>query len=183
MRRRNFVMSVLAGGVTAVPALAAQDHDHPEAPTGPLANATVSFGEWHTSPPLDRFLVATPPPANVHQVIPFEAQIKAGGSVNFIISGFHVLAVYAPGTELEDINSSITIAIPGAPMGVPPVINDSANRVYRGVNPFDLAATKFGPPLDRTEAINFAEPGRYLVVCVFQPHFNERMHGYVNVIK
>jgi hypothetical protein len=179
MKRRNFVMSVLAGGV-AVPALAGQ-HEH-EGVSGPLANATVSFGEWHTSPALDRFLAASPPSANVHTVLPFESQIKAGGAVNFVISGFHILGVYGPGTELEDVNGSLTAAIPGAPMGFPPVVNDPLNRVYRGVNPFDLAAGKFGPPLDRTEAVNFAEPGRYLVVCLFAPHFADRMHGYVNVL-
>ena len=174
MERRKFVASVLAGGVAA-PVFAA-DHDHGEQEDGPLANATVTFGSWHTDPPLDRFLVAPPVTANVHKMIPFEAKIKAGGSVNFIISGFHVLAIYGPGTEFEDINGTITIPIPGAPPGFPPVVNDSTKRVYRGVNPFPL-------PQDRTEAVNFQNPGRYLVICAFIPHFQDRMHGYVNVLK
>ena|SRR5215212_9024931 len=185
MQRRNFVMSVLAGSV-AMPAVAGQqEHEHgsEQEVSGPLANATVTFGSWHTSPPLDRFLAATPPTGNVHTVLPFEAQIKAGGSVNFVISGFHILGVYGSGTELEDVNGTLTAAIPGAPPGFPVVVNDPLNRLYRGVNPFDLALGKFGPPLDRTEAVNFAEPGRYLVVCLFTPHFAERMHGYVNVLK
>jgi hypothetical protein len=29
--------------------------------------------------------------------------------------------------------------------------------------------------------VNFKDPGRYLVVCGVLPHFNEGMHGYVNV--
>jgi len=194
MKRRNFVAaaSVLAGGV-AVPMLAAdrdkdgdRDHDHEhdhEGPTGPLASATVSFGEWHTEPELDRFLVATPVTANVHVMSPFEATIKKGGSVNFIISGFHVLTVYAPATRLEDINGTLTKPIPGAPEGFPPVVDDPLHRVYRGVNPFDLPQGTFGPQLDRVEAVNFSDPGRYLVVCTFVPHFNDRMHGYVRVVR
>lgn len=192
MKRRNFVAaaSVLAGGV-AVPMLAAdrdkdRDHEHGHGHdelSGPLASVTASFGEWHSDPALDRFLIATPNTANVHVMSPHEVKIKAGGSVNFVISGFHVLTVYAPGTEIDDINGTLTALIPGAPPGFPPVVDDSLNRVYRGVNPFDLPAGKFGPPLDRVEAVNFSEPGRYLVICTFVPHFLDRMHGYVNVVK
>ena len=193
MKRRNFVASVLAGGVAAgsaaVPMLASDrddehghGHDH-EPLSGPLASVTVSFGEWHTDPALDRFLVATPVTANVHVMSPFEAKIKVGGSVNFVISGFHILTIYGPGTEFEDVNGTLTIPIPGAPAGFPAVVDDKLNRVYRGVNPFDLPAGKFGPPLDRTEGVNFSAPGRYLVMCAFVPHFLDRMHGYVQVVK
>src|SRR3954467_2482552 len=194
MKRRNFVMSVIAGSAVtaAVPAAAVlrgqsssnddkhEHHDggHDEGISGPLADATVSFGAWHTTPAQDRFLAATPPTANVHVVAPFEAKIKAGGTVNFIISGFHILGVYAPGTEFEEVNGTLTAAIPGAPPMFPTVVNDTLNRIYRGVNPFDLPLGKFGPVLDRSEVVHFAEPGRYLVVCLFSPHFAERMHGY-----
>jgi hypothetical protein len=176
MRRRNFVMSVLAGGV-AVPALAAQ-HDH-DAVSGPMASATVSFGEWNSSfsPPLDRF-VSTPNTSNIHTVLPFETQIKAGGAVNFVISGLHVLGIYGPGTEPEDINGSLTTPLPGAPPMFPQAVNDPVNRVYRGPSPWTLSPA---PLLDRVESVNFAEPGRYLVVCLFVPHF-PAMHGYVNVL-
>jgi hypothetical protein len=177
MKRRNFVMSALAGSV-AMPALAAQRER--EGVSGPMANATVSFGEWRTdfSPALDRF-VATPNTANMHMVLPFESQIKAGGGVNFIISGFHVLGVYGPGTEFEDVNGSLTTAIPGAPPMFPQAVNDPVNRVYRGLSPWTLSPA---PLLDRVEVVNFEAPGRYLVVCLFVPHFVERMHGYVNVL-
>ena len=175
MKRRNFVMSVLAGSVAAPAFAQNNEHEH-GAVVGPMANATVSFGQWHTEPPLDRFATPTPITGNVHKMVPFEAQIKAGGSVNFIISGFHVLTVYGNGTEFEDINASLLSPLPGAPMGFPPVVDDPLNRVYRGLNPFGMAQ-------DRIEAVNFAEPGRYLVVCTFLPHFLDRMHGYVTVVK
>ena len=175
MKRRQFVTSVLAGGLS-VPAFAAQNHDHGEQVDGPLANVNVSFGQWKTSPALDRLLAAPPNSANLHKLIPFEATVKAGGTVNFIISGFHLVAVYGPGSEFEDINGSLTVPLPGAPMGFPPAVDDPVNRIYRGLNPF-------GAPPDRVEAVNFGVPGRYVAVCAFLPHFTDRMFGYIRVLK
>jgi len=176
MKRRQFVTSVLAGGL-AVPAISAQNqnHDHGEQVDGPLANVNVSFGQWKTSPALDRLLTTPPNSANLHKLIPFEAKVKAGGTVNFIISGFHLVAVYGPGTEFEDINGSLTVALPGAPASFPPAVNDPVNRIYRGLNPF-------GAPPDRVEAVNFGVPGRYVAVCAFLPHFTDRMFGYIQVL-
>jgi hypothetical protein len=182
MKRRNFVMSVLAGGAAvAAPAgmiAADQDdhrHDHDNV-EGPLANATVTFGSWHTVPTVNHFENAPAAADNVHKVLPFETTIKAGGSVNFAISGFHVLTVYGHRTTWEDISTTVLTAIPGAPATFPKVVNDPVNRVYWGNNPFPL-------PQDRIEAVNFVEPGRYLVVCTFLPHFNDRMFGFVRVLK
>jgi len=103
MKRRQFVASVLAGGVAA-PVFAAGQHDHGDDVSGPLANATVSFGQWHTNPPLDRLTVPNPITGNVHKLIPSDTKIKAGGTINFIISGFHLLTIYGPGTEFDDLN-------------------------------------------------------------------------------
>src|SRR5262245_24539586 len=113
MKRRRFVTSVLAGSL-ATPVLAAGQHDHGEDVDGPLANVDVTFGSWTTTqtPSLDRF--SNPPvTANVHKLIPFNAKIKAGGSVNFIVSGFHIVTVYGPGTKFEDVNGSIQAPLPG----------------------------------------------------------------------
>lgn len=176
MKRREFVTGVLASGV-AIEALAAQGHNHDNEVDGPLANATVSFGSWPTDPPFDRFAPPPPgPPPNVHELFPYTTTIKAGGSVNFIIAGFHIVAVYGPGSTFDSVNGSILMPIPGAPTGFPPVINDSLNRIYRGANPITLSQ-------DRTEVVNFPDPGTYLVICAFQPHFLDRMHGFVKVIK
>jgi len=166
---------MLATGL-ATPALAAQDggHDHDRV-YGPLANATVSFGAWGRTSPLDRFPNLSPIPANVHELMPHEARIQAGGSVNFIIAGFHHVLVYAPGTTIDDINAGLTIPMPGAPPGFPEVVNDPVNRVYRGLSPFGL-------PQDRVEVVSFPNPGRHLVVCGFVPHFNDRMFGFVMVL-
>jgi plastocyanin len=174
MKRRQFVTSVLAGGLAA-PVLAAGQHDHGDTVDGPLANIDVSFGQWHTSPPLDRFPNLNPITGNVHKLIPFEAKIKAGGTVNFIISGFHLVTVYGPGTDFDDISTAVLTPIPGAPMGFPPIVDDPVNRVYRGLSPFGL-------PQDRVEAVNFANPGRYLAVCTFLPHFLDKMFGHITVL-
>ena len=174
MKRREFVASIVAGGL-AVPAMANQEENHDHRPVdGPLANATVSFGQWRSDPPVDRFPNLNPRQQNNHQLIPFEAKIKAGGAVNFVIAGFHHVLVYGPGTRPEDINASMTVAVT-APPG-PPLINDPNNRVYRGLDP-SLQ------PQDRVEVVHFANDGVYLVICGVQPHFvNDHMFGYVRVM-
>jgi len=189
MKRRNFVASVLAGGVVAAPTLlraAQHEHDGSEI-SGPQAHETVAFGQWKTDPPLNRFNLVAPNSANNHHQQPFEAQIKVGGSVTFAISGFHILGVYGPGTDVDDISLAVTIPIPLAPAGFPPVINDPVKRVYWGVNPFSLVPAGSAPPLDRVESVTFSEAGTYLVICTFTPHFSAdpalgKMHGFVKVL-
>ena len=65
----------------------------------PRDTATVTFGAWMSSPPLDRF----PSNSNTrldndHLITPNTVTIKAGGTVNFIVSGLHNIAVYDDGT-------------------------------------------------------------------------------------
>jgi plastocyanin len=139
---------------------------------GPRSNATVSFGAWMTSPSLDRFPNSSPPPTNHHELIPNEVTIKAGGSVNFILGGFHNVAIYDDGTQPTDINTGILVAPTN---GGPPLIADPANRIYRGLDPSMQ-------PVDRVEVVHFPEPGRYLVICAVLPHFNQAMYGYVRVL-
>jgi plastocyanin len=182
------------------------DHAHDNRPlTGNRAHAVVSFGQWEVDPndargPLDRGVPPPPPPdRNVHKHLPFEVEVDAGGAVSFIISGLHQILIYA-NRELADVQDAADPAtdLPGIPLllppGPPPVIlpslvNLATDRVYRGLDPRILYYMSPGPGgalipnlnLDRTEAVNFFEPGRYLVVCGVRPHFNEGMHGYVNV--
>ncbi|HEY7450067.1 MAG TPA: hypothetical protein VH702_18055 [Vicinamibacterales bacterium] len=180
-------------------------HNH-QPISGDLANATVSFGQWKTGtipaepnavpplpelPPLDRFAAPNAPPPNPrynsHLVIPYVATIKAGGSVNFVISGLHQIAVYGRGTKPEDIHEAIgpgpfippfpvlppnTRAMQGPPFL--PLISFATNRLYVGPDPSLL-------PLDRVEVVHFPEPGRYLVICAFLLHFVDNMYGWVRV--
>ena len=150
----------------------------------PLGSATVSFGGWMSdfTPPIDRFNAPPPPPdANHHELIPNTAKIKAGGYVNFIISGVHIVAIYDDGTKPADINANNTVHIGGGLPDFVRVISDSNRRIYRGPNP-----VLSGPPpvinLDRVEVVHFAKPGTYLVICAVNLHFNEGMYGYVRVL-
>ena len=162
--RRNLLIAAAAASAAVKPTSA-----H-ETQSGPMSNATVTFGEWRTDPPLDRFQPFTPP-TNEHHILPFEATIKAGGAVNFVISGFHLLLVYDNGTRPENINTSLQI--PGPPV---PLIDDPNGRIYRGADPRSQ-------PLDRVEAVHFPKPGLYLVACGVLPHFVvDHMFSWVRVL-
>ena len=190
MKRREFVGKIGVGsaglvaataiGIKGSAAVTAQHKHDSTQVDGPLATATVSFGAWLTNatPAVDRF--ATPGNTrtqNYHKVVPYDVTIKAGGTVNFLISGLHLLLIYAPGTTVESIDETlIEFAVPPVPGPFfPGFINDPVNRVYRGLDPRPA-------PLDRVEAVTFAEPGRYLVVCGILTHFLDNMVGYVTVI-
>ncbi len=178
MKRRAFVTSVLAAGV-AGPVVAGGQHEH-SVVDGPLASATVSFGAWPADPaaPFDRMTQPPPPPPppNLHAVVPHTAKIKAGGTVNYIISGLHQVQVYIPGTTVDQL-----LAAAGAPggtvsigSGLPPVLNVAEGRVFRGiVNPTGA---------DRVEVVHFPDPGTYLVVCGILPHLEAGMYGWVTVL-
>jgi len=181
MKRREFVTSVLASGLAA-PVLADEGHRHPRV-DGPDASATVSFGHWTQ---FDRFNNPPgPDPAtqpggpndrtkNGHSLIPHEVKIKKGGTVNFIIAGFHQVIVYGPGTKPEDINTALVVPV-GVPPG-PPLIDDPTNRVFRGVDPSRQ------PTQDRVEVVVFPNRGLHLVICGVLPHFAaDNMYGWVRV--
>ncbi len=171
-RRTAFKIAV-AGGVAA--GLASAQHQH-EAISGPLASATVSFGQWQTGPaPLDRFPNVSPRNRNVHQLTPNEVQIKAGGSVNFVISGFHHVLIYDDGTQPTQINTSLLTPTTGTPAGVP-LINDPNRRIYRGLDPSTVGVQ------DRVEVVQFSKPGIFFVTCGVLPHFNDGMFGFVRVL-
>jgi hypothetical protein len=185
MKRREFVgklgigSAVVASGAAlakglSTPATAAQAvHNHAQV-TGPLASATVSFGQWLTDPAFDRFPNLNTRTANQHLLIPYIATIRAGGSVNFIVGGFHHILVYEPGTQTTDIDATLLVPPTGQP--APLLINDPTGRVYRGLDPSLF-------PQDRVEVVTLANPGKYLVICGVQPHFvDDKMHGFVEVL-
>lgn len=144
----------------------------------PQQNATVSFGEWMTTPPLDRYPNESPMLANHHELIPQTVKIKAGGTVNFIIGGLHQVIVYDDGTQPESIRTTPPFIRPttGIPLGVP-LINDPLRRIYAGLDPSRQPNT-----FDRVEVVHFPNPGIYLVICGVLVHFvRDRMFGFVRV--
>jgi hypothetical protein len=164
---------------------------------GPLANATVSFGQWNPNDsrlvsPLDR-LLGDPDGGvgNNHELFPQTATIAQGGSVSFIISGGHVIAVYDDGTQPEDVNRNVTEAATNCPTSAGGVISDPAGRIYRG----PCFSTNVGttPPTtivrrDGVEVVQFEKPGTYLVICARRNHFFNptsqqfEMFGFVKVL-
>ena len=190
MKRRELFTTMIASGL-AVPVAAAQEHDHTQI-SGPMATATVSFGAWPTTADGrtgagNRFAVPNAVTApNIHLLFPYEATIKAGGSVNFIVAGFHLIAVYQPGITPDDIDATLLV-----PNSSPPgLIDDPTGRIYFGLDPRRLPVLNPAPappaaPVlqDRVEVVQFTEPGRHLVICAVLPHWvNDKMHGWVNVL-
>jgi hypothetical protein len=189
MNRREFFERAGVGtaAMATLPAVAiaspsgaageARQAGHQHSPmSGPLASATVSFGQWSAGlePSLDRFPDGGAPVLpNGHQLIPHIVTIRAGGTINFLIAGFHHVLVYGDGVQPTDININDTIPPSGQP--APPLINDSNNRLYRGLDP-----SRF--PQDRVEIVQFPNPGTFLVICGVRPHFViDGMYGFVKV--
>src|SRR5690606_28358726 len=127
--RRKFLKvtggALLVAGSAGVLAVSGQGPSKENVGNDPLGSATVGFGGWMAGfdPPLDRFTTPLPPPpANQHALLPQMAKIKAGGYVNFVISGLHVISIYESGVMPEDIDIGDTTPL-GGPL--PPVINSA----------------------------------------------------------
>jgi hypothetical protein len=139
-----------------------------------LRQVTVTFGAG----------LNTAQPGNHinHEIIPDHIILKSEGVVNFLVSGFHQIFVYNPGTDVEDVRAAIPDPLPEPP---PTFINYLENLMYQGIAPAG------GPPPDtlnssnasnRLESVYFAEPGTYLVICNVTGHFLDGMYAYVKVL-
>jgi plastocyanin len=108
-------------------------------------------------------------------MVPGTVVIDVGGSVTFNIVNPHQISIYEPGTLPEDIDTSIRSAMPaGCPNpGGNALITDPNGLVVAWANPCNAPRQ----PL----TYQFDEPGRYLVICSFDPHFQIGMYGWVIV--
>jgi hypothetical protein len=141
----------------------------PAGVAGPDSSATVRFGNDDVG--------SSFPPITGHDqsgngkfnLIPRTVTIAAGGSVTYDILlrfGFHEPKVYDVGTTPEDIAGGF------------PFIDDTGGLLATGPR---VSAAQ-GTATWTTPAGTFDEPGRYLVLCNFAPHFAEfGMYGWVNV--
>ena len=136
----------------------------------PLA-ATIQFGQADVGSPF--------PPSVEHDqsahakdnLAPRTVVIDTGGIVTFDVpAGAHQIAIYAPGTNPEDINTAVLTAL--CPGPTRRLINDPTNRVA-------LITHACGSAWQTQYTFN--TPGRYLVICAFLPHFNVGMYGWVEV--
>ena len=136
--------------------------------------AVMQFGNQGTGSPF-------PPTAghdeSIHaadKIVPRTVTIAVGGTVTFALnSPVHGVGVYAAGTQPSDIDTNNLQFFNCSNFNLP-YINDGNNR---------LAA--FSPrcvDADPAPSYQFREPGRYLVICSFLPHFTEAdMYGWVIV--
>ena len=68
-------------------------------------------------------------------MLPFEAEVDAGGAVSFIISGLHQILIYGPGRELADVKAAAAgLNLPPV-RPLPPLVNYTTDLVYRGLDP------------------------------------------------
>ena len=161
MPRALRILVAAAALLLAVPAIVA---------AAPDGTATVAFGlPDHGSP--------FPPPEHdasfnaKDNLVPRTAVIGRPGNVEYVITagavgGPHQVAIYRPGTTVEDL----------AVLGPGPFLNDPDGRVALG--PLVANASVTWSPAAGT----FSESGRYLVVCNFMPHtLFARMFGWVQV--
>jgi plastocyanin len=139
-------------------------------------SATIAFGQPDTGS-------SFPPPSGhdssshaKDNLVPRTVVIAQGGTVTFDLSGpgraIHQVAIYPDGTEPGDVDTTI-LAPPVA--GCPPVprIADPDGIVLA---PQPCAGGTTAP------SYTFTEPGRYLVICAFLPHFADfAMYGWVIV--
>ena len=161
--KRSALAAVLVVGALAILA--------PAVLAGPDTSATVRFGNDDVG--------SSYPPITEHDesgngkfnLIPRTVTIPVGGRVTYDILvrfGIHQPTVYEAGTTPDDIDIQ----------GPFPFINDPDDRIEMG--PAVNVAT--GTGTWTTAPTTFGQPGRYLVLCNFTPHFAEfDMYGWVNV--
>jgi hypothetical protein len=107
-------------------------------------------------------------------LVPQSVTIDLGGTVTYRTFGAHRVAIYAPGTNPQDINPAITIP-PVAGCPPVPLIADPNNFVtYLAAQPCAGGTT--------TPTFTPTQRGKYLVICPFTPHFTEfQMWGWLHV--
>lgn len=104
-------------------------------------------------------------------IIPRTVTIDVGESVTFERGGGnHTVAIYAPGTSVDALKAAA-----GAGAGNFEVDTPELDRLFRG--PTGTSWT-----LTTAPGTTFDTPGKYLMVCIFRPHFLDLdMYGYVVV--
>lgn len=108
-------------------------------------------------------------------MIPRNVTVRAGESVRFNIRAqSHQVAVFAPGTRVEDINVKALGGIAGTP-GAAQILVDSLRRVAESpALPFQQPAVT-----EWDWDTRGLPPGAYLVICTFKPHLDVGMSGTV----
>jgi plastocyanin len=144
---------------------------------GGALSATIRFG-------LDEIGSPFPPPSGHDQsnhardnLVPRTVVIDRGGTVTFEmgVGGVHAVAIYNPGKDAADVNTAV-LSPPAVGCPPAPLINDPVDRLA-------VVGTQVCAGGSPAPTYTFTEPGKYLVICRFLPHFNIGMYGWVVVRK
>lgn len=136
--------------------------------------ATMQFGLVDVGSP---FPPSAGHDASAHaadSVVPRTVVVTRGGTVTFNLpeGSVHQVAVYEPGTEPADIDT--TVLVGGGCFGVPLIDDPDGRLAVLGPQPCAGGPTQ--------PSFVFDAPGRYLVICTFLPHFEEaEMWAWVTV--
>jgi hypothetical protein len=173
LRSIGLGLLVAAGLAWTTPATRADDTEDNNG-----LSVTVAFGSGlNTLPPPPQ--LSGPPN---HHVLPPEIIVRQGGVVHFLVSGFHMVVVYNPGTKAEDIMVPMSGTFINDPTKPPP-----ADVFYFGISPQGgplMTAPTTNPfnGSNRQESVSFSDPGTYLVICNVRQHFLDGMFAYVKVL-
>jgi hypothetical protein len=163
-RRRRAALLFAVTALIAVPVAVAALDD----------SATVRFGNDDVGSPFAPITDHDASGNGKFNLIPRTVTIAAGGSVTYEILirfGFHEPKVYDVGTTPDDIDVQLPIA-------QNLFINEDEGLIATGPR----VGAAVGTATWETPAGTFDEPGRYLVLCNFAPHFAEfGMYGWVQV--
>ncbi len=151
---------------------------------GPPDSATVAFGQDTGSQSAGFPRGHDESDFSRDRLVPRNVVISENGTVTFNIDGgIHQVGVYAPGTTPDMVDQSVLIG-KGGPCagGGPRYIDGSAG----GSNDANFVATAGEPGCNGgNSSVDFTfdgGPGKYLVICLFAPHFNDRnMYGWVDI--
>jgi plastocyanin len=117
-------------------------------------------------------------------IVPRTVVIKVNGTVTFNLpASVHQINIYKPGTQPEDVDVSITnrttLAAQGC-SGLPAALLNAPIVIGTGGTNFEAAIpVTCLQPTQKT--YTFTQPGRYLVICAFLPHFEVGMYAWVEV--
>jgi plastocyanin len=163
-----------------VPAVSSSSEAQGDGQGATPTSATIEFGRGTVGSPF--------PPGSGHDqsghardsLFPRTVVIGTGGTVTFKVPpDIHQISIYDSGTDPDDIDTSQVTTLSayagcaGDPVVFAPlVINDPTNRIA------DYPIPCFAPA---TRTHTFNNPGKYLVICSFLPHFEAGMYGWVTV--
>jgi plastocyanin len=112
-------------------------------------------------------------------LIPRTVVIDKGGTVTFEMGGpVHQVGIYADGTKPEDVVRA------GAVHKAPPCPQAPPAVYITGAGDPNFIAVAGQPRCSggaATQSYTFNTPGTYLVICMFIPHLDLGMYGWVEV--